>query len=56
MQEVLDSDPDVMKIVDKVEYIRACLYQCEYVMKSLNSITWDIKNTIEWIKFSNGLM
>ena len=56
MQEVLDSDPDVMKIMDKVEYIRACLYQCEYVMKSLNSRTWDIKNTIEWTKFSNGLM
>jgi len=56
MQEVLDSDPDVIKIMDKVEYIRACLYQCEYIMKSLNSRTWDIKNTIEWTKFSNGLM
>jgi hypothetical protein len=56
MQEYLDSDPDIIKIVDKVEYIRACLYQCEFVMKSLSSRTWDIKNAVEWTKFTNGLM
>lgn len=56
MQEFLDSDPDVIKLADKVEYVRACLYQCEYVMKSLGSRTWDIKNAIEWTKFSNGIL
>jgi hypothetical protein len=56
MQEYLDSDSDVIKIVDKIEYIKACLYQCEFVMKSLNSRTWDIKNAIEFMKFTNGLM
>ena len=56
MQEFLDSDPDVIKITDKVEYIRACIYQCETIMKSLNSRTWDIKNALEWTKFTNGLM
>ena len=54
MQEFLDSDCDVMKIVDKVEYIKTCLYQCEFIMKSLNSRTWDIKNAVEWVKFTNG--
>ena len=56
MQEYLDSDADIIKIVDKIEYIKACLYQCEFVMKSLNSRTWDIKNAVEWTKFTNGLM
>jgi hypothetical protein len=56
MQEYLDSDSDIIKIVDKIEYIKACLYQCEFVMKSLNSRTWDIKNAIEFMKFTNGLM
>ena len=56
MQEYLDSDADIIKIVDKIEYIKACLYQCEFVMKSLNSRTWDIKNAIEFMKFTNGLM
>ena len=56
MQEYLDSDSDIIKIIDKIEYIKACLYQCEFVMKSLNSRTWDIKNAIEFMKFTNGLM
>lgn len=56
MQEFLDSDEDVIKIVDKVEYVKACLYQCETIMRSLNSRTWDIKNAVEWTKFTNGLM
>ena len=56
MQEFLDSDEDVIKIVDKVEYVEACLYQCETIMRSLNSRTWDIKNAVEWTKFTNGLM
>ena len=56
MIEFLDSDPDVIKVVDKVEYIKACLYQCELIMKSLSSRTWDIKSAIEWHKFTNGLM
>ena len=56
MIEFLDSDPDVIKVVDKIEYIKACLYQCELIMKSLSSRTWDIKSAIEWHKFTNGLM
>ena len=56
MQEYLDSDADIIKIVDNIEYIKACLYQCEFIMKSLNSRTWDIKNAIEFMKFTNGLM
>lgn len=56
MQEYLDSDPDVIKIVDKVEYVKACMYHCEFVMKSLGSRTWDIKNAVEWEKFTSGLL
>ena len=56
MDDFLDSDPDIIKLDDRIEYTQACLYQCESIMKSLNSRTWDIKNTIEWTKFSNGLM
>jgi hypothetical protein len=56
MIEFLDSDPDVIKVVYKIEYIKACLYQCELIMKSLSSRTWDIKSAIEWHKFTNGLM
>ena len=54
MQEYLDSDSEIIKINDKLDYVRACLYQCESIMKSLNSRTWDIKNAVEWTKFTNG--
>jgi len=56
MSDYLDSDPDIIKLDDKIEYIKACLYQCEMIMKSLSSRTWDIKNAVEWTKFTNGLM
>ena len=54
MQEYLDSDSEIIKINDKLDYVRACLYQCESIMKSLNSRTWDIKNAVEFLKFTNG--
>jgi|TARA_B110000881_G_C18605057_1_gene538933 hypothetical protein len=54
MQEYLDSDSEIIKINDKLDYVRACLYQCESIMKSLNSRTWDIKNAVEFMKFTNG--
>lgn len=56
MADYLDSDADIIKMDDKIEYIKACLFQCESIMKSLNSRTWDIKNSIEFLKFTNGLM
>jgi hypothetical protein len=54
MADFLDSDPNIIKLDDKVEYIKTCAYQCETIMKSLNSRTWDIKNSIEFMKFTNG--
>ena len=47
MNEYLDSDSDVIKLQDKVEYIEACLTQLDYIMRSINSRSFDIKNAIE---------
>jgi len=56
MNDFLDTDPDVIKLTDKVEYIDTCITLCEGVMRSLNSRSFDIKNAIEWTKFTNGLL
>ena len=56
MNEYLDSDPDVIKMNDKVEYIEACLTQLDYIMRSINSRSFDIKNAIEWSKFTSGVL
>lgn len=56
MDEIINCDEDIIKSVDKVEYIKAVLYQLEQIIRSLNGRAWEIKNAIEWTKFTNGLM
>ena len=56
IDEFLQGDADLVSLQDKIEYFKTVLYQLEAIIRSLNSRTWDIKNTIEWIRFSNGMM
>ena len=56
MDEFLQVDPDLILLQDKVEYFKTVMYQLEQIIRSLNSRTWDIKNSIEWSKFTNGMM
>jgi hypothetical protein len=54
MDEFLSFDSDLIALQDKIEYFKTVLYQLEQIIRSLNSRTWDIKNAIEWLKWSNG--
>lgn len=54
MDEVLNTDEDVIRLMDKMEYLKTVIYQLEQIIKSINSRTWDIKSAIEWAKFTNG--
>lgn len=54
MDEFLSFDSDLVALQDKIEYFKTVLYQLEQIIRSLNSRTWDIKNHIEWLKWSNG--
>ncbi|NBP00002.1 MAG: hypothetical protein EBU90_07700 [Proteobacteria bacterium] len=56
MDEFLQTDNDLISFQDKVEYFKTVLFQLEQIIRSLNSRTWDIKNSIEWTKFTNGMM
>ena len=56
MDEFLQVDNDLILLEDKVEYFKIVQYQLEQIIRSLNSRTWDIKNAIEWNKFTNGMM
>ena len=55
MDEFLSCDRDLLSLEDKIEYFKTVLYQLEQIIRSLNSRTWDIKNCIEWNKFTNGM-
>jgi hypothetical protein len=54
MDVVINSDDDIIRLVDKLEYLKTVMYQLEQIIKSINSRTWDIKSSIEWYKFTNG--
>jgi phosphoglycerate-specific signal transduction histidine kinase len=56
VEDIVNCDEDVIRCVDKVEYMKAMLYQLEQIIRSLNGRGWEIKNAIEWTKFTNGLM
>lgn len=56
MNEMLEADDDIIEQGNKVEYIATIADFLERVMRSLNSRSFDIKNSIEWTKFTNGLM
>ena len=56
MDEFLQVDADLILLQDKLEYFKTVMYQLEQIIRSLNSRTWDIKNSIEWSKFTNGMM
>lgn len=54
MDEFLTSDDTLLAIQDKIEYYKTVVVFLEQVMRSLNSRTWDIKNHIEYLKYSQG--
>lgn len=55
MDEFLSTDSDLITAQDKLEYLRTVLYQLESILKSIHSRTWDIKNAIEYMKFTSGV-
>ena len=54
MDEMLSTDSDLITAQDKLEYLKTVLYQLESILKSIHSRTWDIKNAIEYMKFTSG--
>lgn len=54
MDEFLSTDDDLIALQDKVEYYKTVIFHLEQIMRSLNSRTWDIKNSIEFLKYSQG--
>ena len=54
MDEFLQTDEDLLLLQDKSEYYKTVIYTLEQIMRSLNSRTWDIKNYVEFMKYSQG--
>lgn len=56
MDEQLEGDFDLIKKKDKIAYWETIVDTLERILRSIGSRGWDIKNAIEWHKFTNGVM
>ena len=54
LSETIESDSDIISLVDKIEYLRTLMYQVENILKSLGSRSFDIKNAIEYMRWTQG--
>lgn len=56
MDEYLQCDKDLIELQDKIEYYKTIFYTLEQIIKSINARSWDIKSSMDWQKFTNGVM
>jgi len=55
MQKYLDADERLSGISLKIEYYDVMLRYIEEILKQINNRTYQIKNSIEFMRFSSGL-
>ena len=56
VDKFIDADDNVIKARQKIEYIKQICKFCEDTLKQINNRTFQIKNAIEWKKFTEGSM
>ena len=54
VDKFLDADDSIIKQRQKIEYIKQVCKFCEDTLKQINNRTFQIKNAIEWKKFTGG--
>lgn len=54
IDKYLDSDTDLIDLSLKVAYQKEKVTYLENVIKTINSLQWNIRNAIEWKKFTHG--
>jgi antirestriction protein len=54
VDKYMDSDEDLIKVLNKIDYFQVMLNYLDSILKSINNRTFQIKNSIEWQKFIRG--
>ena len=54
VDKYMDSDEDLIKVLNKIDYFQVMLTYLDSILKSINNRTFQIKNSIEWQKFIRG--
>ena len=55
MQKYLDADETLSQVSMKVEYYEVILNYIESILKQIGERNWQIRNAIEFMRFSSGL-
>jgi len=56
VDKFIDADEEIIKSKQKIEYLKQICGYCESTLKQINNRTFQIKNAIEWKKFTMGSM
>ena len=54
VDKYMDADPDLIKILSKIDYYQVMISYLDSILKTINNRTYQIKNSIEWQKFIRG--
>lgn len=55
LERLLETDDNLLNILDRESYIKICFEYAEEILKSLRERNWQIRNAIEFIKFQAGV-
>ena len=55
LDKYFDADVDLIRCTAKIEYQQIMLEYLESILKVIQNRTYQIKNAIEWQRFTNGL-
>jgi|TARA_R100000479_G_scaffold173130_2_gene118613 hypothetical protein len=54
LEKFLESDDEIVKLTNKVEYQKEKVEYLKSVVKTMSDRQWYIRSAIDWIKFTNG--
>ena len=54
MDKYLDADEDIIKVSSKIDYYQTMINYLDSILKTILNRTYQIKNSIEFIKFTAG--
>ena len=54
IDKYLLSDPEIIQQSQKIEYLKTVVNHVEQIIRQINNRTFQIKNAIEWKKFTSG--
>tara|TARA_R100001510_G_C7628612_1_gene187968 strand:- start:647 stop:1075 length:429 start_codon:yes stop_codon:yes gene_type:complete len=54
IDKYIESDEDIIKAKQKIDYLETVVNYLDRTLKTISSRDWQIRNSIEWRKFTSG--